>query len=123
MSGTLLVELARTSAAVAATRARSEKIGLLATCLGGLRADEVSAAVTFLSGTMPRIGVGWASLRDLPPPASVASLEILDVNRDLRARRLGVRARLAGVAQAGPRGVVRSGDGARAAVPPRDPPR
>ena len=80
MSGTLLVELARTSAAVAATRARSEKIGLLATCLGGLRADEVSAAVTFLSGTMPRIGVGWASLRDLPPPASAATLEILDAN-------------------------------------------
>ena len=80
MSGTLLVELARTSAAVAATRARSEKIGLLATCLGGLRADEVSAAVTFLSGTMPRIGVGWASLRELPPPASAASLEILDAN-------------------------------------------
>jgi DNA ligase-1 len=80
MSGTLLVELARTSAAVAETGARSEKIGLLATCLGGLRADEVPAAVTFLSGTMPRIGVGWASLRDLPPPASAASLEILEVN-------------------------------------------
>jgi DNA ligase-1 len=29
---------------------------------------------------MPRIGVGWASLRDLPPPASIASLEILDAH-------------------------------------------
>jgi DNA ligase-1 len=72
-------DLARTSLAVAETRARSEKIRLLATCLGGLRKDEVPAAVTFLSGTMPRIGVGWASLRDLPAPAAVATLHVLDV--------------------------------------------
>jgi len=56
-------ELAQTSAAVAETRARSGKIQLLATCLGGLRPEEVRAAVMFLSGTLPRIGVGWAALR------------------------------------------------------------
>ncbi len=75
----LFDDLARTSAAVAQTRARSEKIGLLATCLAGLRPDEVPAAVTFLSGTLPRIGVGWASLRDLPAPAAVATLDVLAV--------------------------------------------
>ena len=79
----LFAELAQTSVAVAETRARSAKIDLLATCLGGLRPDEVPAAMRFLSGTLPRIGVGWAALRDLPTPAAVATLEILDVDRAL----------------------------------------
>ena len=72
-------DLARTSLAVAENAARSEKIRLLASCLGGLRPDEVPAAVTFLSGTLPRIGVGWASLRDLPAPAAAPTLDVLDV--------------------------------------------
>jgi DNA ligase-1 len=79
----LFAELAQTSAAVAETRARSAKIDLLATCLGGLRPQEVPAAAMFLSGTLPRIGVGWATLRDAPTPAAVATLEILDVERAL----------------------------------------
>ena len=79
----LFAELAQTSVAVAETRARSGKIQLLATCLGGLRPEEVPAAVTFLSGTRPRIGVGWATRRDTPTPAAVATLEILDVERAL----------------------------------------
>ena len=76
----LFAELAQTSAAVADTSARSAKIGLLATCLDRLRPDEVPPAVTFLSGTLPRIGVGWASIRDLPSPAADATLEILEVD-------------------------------------------
>jgi ATP-dependent DNA ligase I len=76
-------ELAQTSAAVAETSARSAKVGLLAECLARLRTEEVPAAVTFLSGTLPRIGVGWASLRDLPAPAPAATLEILDVDQAL----------------------------------------
>jgi DNA ligase-1 len=79
----LFAELAQTSVAIAETRARSAKIDLLGTCLGELRPDEVPAAVTFLSGTLSRIGVGWAALRDLPTPAAVATLEILDVDRAL----------------------------------------
>ena len=79
----LFAELAQTSVAVAETRARSAKIDLLATCLGGLRPEEVPAALMFLSGTLSRIGVGWAALRDLPTPAAVATLEILDVDRAL----------------------------------------
>ena len=77
----LFAELAQTSVAVAETRARSAKIDLLATCLDGLLSEEVPAALMFLSGTLSRIGVGWAALRDLPPPAAVATLEILDVDR------------------------------------------
>jgi ATP-dependent DNA ligase I len=79
----LFAELAQTSVAVAETRARSAKIDLLATCLGGLRPAEVPAALRFLSGTLPRIGVGWATLRDLPTAAAVSTLEILDVDRAL----------------------------------------
>ena len=80
----LLEEIARTSSDVAETRARSAKIDRLAECLRGLRPDEVRAAVTFLSGTLPRIGVGWAALRDLPPPATDATFELLDVDAALR---------------------------------------
>ena len=39
--------------------------------------------MTFLSGGLPRIGVGWASLRNLPEPAPRASLEVLDVDAAL----------------------------------------
>ena len=80
----LLDEIARTSAAVAETSARSGKVELLASCLRRLRPEEVSAAVTYLSGTLPRIGVGWASLRDPPPPAPPPPmLELLDVEAAL----------------------------------------
>jgi DNA ligase-1 len=80
----LLEELAQTSNDVAEARARSAKIDRLATCLRGLRPHEVGAAVTFLSGTLPRIGVGWAALRDLPPPVAGATLGLLDVDAALR---------------------------------------
>ena len=58
----LLDELARTSAAVAETSARGAKIELLASCLRRLTPEEVVPAVTYLSGALRRIGVGWASL-------------------------------------------------------------
>ncbi len=79
----LFDEIARTSTDVSETRARSAKVERLAACLRELRADEVRAAVTFLSGGLPRIGVGWASLRDLPEPTPRASLEVLDVDAAL----------------------------------------
>lgn len=80
----LLEELARTSEAVAASSARSAKIDRLASCLRTLRPAEVRTAVIFLSGTLQRIGVGWASLRDLPAPAATSALELLDVDAALR---------------------------------------
>ena len=76
----LLEELARTSIAVAESSARSAKIDALASCLRQLRPEEVAVAVTYLSGTLSRMGVGWASLRELPPPTkSPPTLELLEV--------------------------------------------
>jgi len=64
----LLAEVAATSEAVAATRARLAKIGALAACLRRLTSEEVGVAVPFLAGELRQrqIGVGWAALR--PPP-------------------------------------------------------
>ena len=78
----LLDDIARTSTALAATSGRRAKIDLLADCLRRLRPDEVPVAVAYLSGNLPNgtIGVGWASLRDLPAPAAAPSLELLDVD-------------------------------------------
>jgi DNA ligase 1 len=82
----LLDEIARTSAAVAATRARLEKTELLAGCLRRLQPDEMPVAVAYLSGELPHdpIRVGWASLRELPPPGETPVLELLEVDAALR---------------------------------------
>ena len=67
----LLDEIARASADVAATSSRLVKIARLADCLGHASRDEIAVAVAYLSGFLPQgtIGVGWAALRELPPPA------------------------------------------------------
>jgi DNA ligase-1 len=80
---TLLHKIARTSAAVAETSSRLGKVGLLSECLRRMRPEEVPVAVAYLSGTLPQgtIGVGWASLRDLPGPAAgPPSLEVLETD-------------------------------------------
>jgi DNA ligase-1 len=84
----LLEEIARTSAEVASTSARSKKVERLAACLARLRPEEVRVGVAYLSGDLPQgsIGVGWAALREPPPPAGEPSLELLDV--DAAARRI-----------------------------------
>jgi DNA ligase-1 len=82
----LLDEIARTSAMVAETSARRTKIERLANCLRELRREEIPIAVAYLSGQLPQgsIGVGWASLQDLPGPASPPpTLEILGVDAAL----------------------------------------
>src|SRR5918994_1531513 len=78
----LLDDIARTSTALAATSGRRAKIDLIADRLRRLRPEEVPVAVACLSGNLPNgtIGVGWASLRDLPEPAATPSLELLDVD-------------------------------------------
>jgi DNA ligase-1 len=78
----LLAEIARTSADLAEISGRRAKIELIADCLRRLRPDEVAVAVAYLSGRLPQgtIGVGWASLRDLPEVAPSPSLEVLDVD-------------------------------------------
>jgi DNA ligase-1 len=83
----LFADLAATSAAVAATSGRKAKVGLLARALLSLAAGadpgEIAAGSAYLSGEMRQrqIGLGYAGLRDLPPPAVVPTLSVLDVDR------------------------------------------
>jgi DNA ligase-1 len=78
----LLTEVAATSAAVAATSARLGKVGQLAGCLARLAPGEVEIGVAYLSGelTQRQIGVGWATLRELLPPAAEPSLSLVEVD-------------------------------------------
>ena len=79
----LFVELADASRALAATSKRGEKAGLLAALLRRLAPDEVAVAVGVLTGALRqgRIGVGWATLRDVrPEPAVTPSLTVLEVD-------------------------------------------
>jgi DNA ligase-1 len=96
----LLAELAEVSRAVAATRARLAKIDALAAALRSATPHEAPIAVAYLSGELPQrqIGVGWAALRDLPPPAAEPSLTITDVDEAFT--RIGA---LAGKGSAGSR--------------------
>jgi DNA ligase 1 len=76
-------DLAATSAAVSATSARRAKIELLAGALRGLSPDEIEAGAAYLAGELRQrqTGVGWATLRDLPPPAGEPSLRVGEVDR------------------------------------------
>jgi DNA ligase-1 len=78
----LLAELTEVSRAVAATRARLVKIETLAGALRSAKTGEVPIAVAYLSGELPQrqIGVGWAALREAPPPAAEPSLTLTDVD-------------------------------------------
>lgn len=78
----LLIELARTSAAVAATPARLAKIAQLAELLGRTEPGEAEIAISYLSGELPQrnIGVGWAALQDPPEPRLVATATLREVN-------------------------------------------
>jgi DNA ligase-1 len=75
----LLHTVASVSAEVARTPARTAKVAQLATLLSS--ADQPDVLVAWLSGdlTQRQIGVGWATLRDLPEPAGVASVSIEEV--------------------------------------------
>ena len=82
MVDVLLVELAEASRVVSQTSARLAKVAALADALGAARAAEVPILVAYLSGELPQrqIGVGWAALRSVPPPAETASLTLLGVD-------------------------------------------
>ena len=95
MRYTTLVEVAQR---VAATSKRSEKVALLAGLLADApRATEsVQALIGLLVGEprQGRLGVGWATLRDVwaaTPPAAVGTVDIVEVDRVL-----GVLANLSG---------------------------
>ena len=116
-----LIDLVATSEAVAATASRTEKEALLAETLTRLAPEEIPAAVALLCGTLRqrRTGVGWASLREPPPPAGAPSLTVAEVDAALE-RIAGVRgpgeqaargaelAALLGQATAGEQGYLRA---------------
>jgi DNA ligase-1 len=78
----LFLDLAATSAAVTATSGRRAKVELLAAALRGLAPDEIPAGSAYLAGELRQrqTGVGYASLRDLPPPAEQPVLTVADVD-------------------------------------------
>ncbi|MDQ6672370.1 MAG: ATP-dependent DNA ligase [Chloroflexota bacterium] len=82
---TLLAQIVETSVAIAATAARGDKIARLATLLRGLAPAEAAIGVAFLSSQLRQrqIGVGYATMRDLPSPAPQASLSLLEVDAAL----------------------------------------
>ncbi|MEV0894823.1 ATP-dependent DNA ligase [Promicromonospora sp. NPDC050262] len=90
----LLAEVAATSDAVAATRSRLAKRAAIADLLRrtadggaadtnpGAVADDLEIVVAYLAGALRqrRTGLGYAALRDLPPPAAEATLTVRDVD-------------------------------------------
>ena len=88
---TLLADVVRASAAVAATSSRLAKIKVIADCLRALEAAEVEAALPWLSGEIRqgKLTVGYAALRSAMGDAALSpSLTIQDVDRafdDLKA--------------------------------------
>lgn len=88
------MELATTSASLAATTKRGEKSALLAATLRALDPDEIEPAVGFLTGVprQGRIGVGWRTLRsavEAVGPATESTLTVAEVD-DLFARLAGM---------------------------------
>ena len=83
---TTFAELVATSAAVAATSARSEKVALLADRIRSFSGpDEVRCGVAFLTGEprQGKVGVGWASLSNQAgrrSPDAEASLSVCEVD-------------------------------------------
>jgi len=80
----LLAALASASTELATTSARSAKTARLAEVLAtATDPAELRVAVSWLSGalTQRQIGVGWASLRSLPPAAGVPSLTVAGTER------------------------------------------
>ncbi|MEQ8839861.1 MAG: ATP-dependent DNA ligase [Acidimicrobiales bacterium] len=71
----LLADLVATTIAVGATRARKEKVMFLADLLRAATAEEIGVVVGLLSGEprQGRIGVGWATVRDVPSGTSTGS--------------------------------------------------
>ncbi len=72
------LDIAATSAAVTATSGRKAKIELLAATLRRLDPGEIVAGAAYLAGELRQrqTGVGYAALRDRPPPAAEATLTV-----------------------------------------------
>ncbi|MEU9008898.1 ATP-dependent DNA ligase [Streptomyces sp. NPDC048479] len=81
----LLARLADVSQQVAATSARSRKIGALAELFADTRPADVALVISYLAGRVPqgRIGIGWSVLKDPPPPVGTPSLTVSDTDAAL----------------------------------------
>ncbi|HJS76676.1 MAG TPA: hypothetical protein VJ778_04660, partial [Burkholderiales bacterium] len=80
---TLLAEVARVSAAVAATASRLEKTRLLAECLRVLEPGEMEIALPYLSGEIRqgKLALGYAALKSaIGNAAPAAGLSVRDVD-------------------------------------------
>lgn len=79
---TLLGDLVATSATVAATPKRGDKVAAIATLLRGLDADEIEPAVGFLTSTIRHgaIGVGWATASSLAGRATTPTVTINELD-------------------------------------------
>ena len=82
MGGMLIAELVTTWSRVGGTSSRLAKVELLADCLRRLTGAEVVPGVAYLTGELRQrqIGVGWAALRELPPPAEQASITVAELD-------------------------------------------
>lgn len=78
----MLADLVAASRAVAATRARSAKVAVIADLLRAADPAQLDVAVAYLAGDFRqrRTGIGWAALRDVPPPATEATLTVEQVD-------------------------------------------
>jgi DNA ligase-1 len=94
----LLTEIAAASEAVAAAPSRKDKIALLAGCLRLASVTDAPVVAAWLSGRtfQRRTGLGWASLRQAPPPAQQPTLTVTEVD--------GALARAAGLSGPGSTG-------------------
>src|SRR6188472_672855 len=79
----LFAGLADASRRMVATSKRGEKSAVLADLLRRLAPDEIEAAVGVLTGALRqgRIGIGWATLRDVRvEPAAAPTLTVVEVD-------------------------------------------
>ena len=81
----LFADVASASEAVTGTSGRRAKTELLAACLRAADPQEVPIVAGWLAGQprQRRTGIGWASLRETPPPAERATLTVLEVDAAL----------------------------------------
>ena len=79
----LLSDLVATSNAVSATRSRKAKVAAIATLLAAAAPEEVETVTAYLGGTLRqrRTGLGWRGLNELPEPADVPTLTVLEVHQ------------------------------------------
>jgi DNA ligase-1 len=113
----LLRDLVDVSRQVAATRSRKEKTRLISGLLLAAEPAERPLVAHYLGGRLRqrRTGLGWRSLRTLPPPAATSTLEVVDV--DARFAAMSV---LAGAGSAGLRSAAVADLFGRATAPEQE---